>query len=44
LGKDINPKFALAEKDRKTSFQWKKKKITAFRFRMGVFPARKPTE
>ena len=26
LGKDIDPKFALAEKDRKTSFQWGKKK------------------
>ena len=26
LGKDIDPKFALAEKDRKTSFQGGKKK------------------
>lgn len=38
LGKDIDPKFALAEKDRKASFQWEKKKITAFRVRVGVFP------
>ena len=44
FGKDIDPKFALAEKDRKASFQWKKKKSQHLDSGWAYFPGRRPTE